>query len=324
VSDYTGMTAAAHNARGAILTLYNAHGRIHRPFSVGAAQFGGGYLPDRVATRVTQLDSRSLFGSAPGADENSLAGLRVLITDQGRSGSCTFHGTPMAMWVSAAAVGRPLPFFPSPRVGYGVVRVLELPTSSTLLTDSGGMPSDLPFVVNRWGIVPIGFGGQHPTPDGRNSDVWTADDVMGSVAANINDKPSLLDLETAGLRLALKPLRIDEGPDFGAQIKAAIDNKIAGGVGIFVDSTNFMQWNASMGPIRQINTADPRGGGHWLEFDYYYTIGGELIVGGANSWGVGWPTVTTRPASPFWTPGSWEMSLTCLRSVCSDCLIFPS
>jgi hypothetical protein len=281
-----------------------------------------GYIPDHLAVRYAQQDSREVLTSGT-SSENSLANFRYPTLDQGNSGSCTFHGTPQALYVSAAAVGRPLPFFPSPFIGYGVVRILELADANQSLTDSGAMPSDLITVVNKWGIAPIGFGGQHPTPDGRNSDIWTFADT-GDVSQNVLDKPSFLDLETSGLVLPIKPLRVDEtSSDFGGQLKAAVDGKIAGGVGIFVDVANFMQWNPANGPIKTIDTSDPQGGGHWLEFDYYYTFGSELVVGGANSWGDSWPAGNSN-GSPFFRRGGWEMTLSCLQSVCSDCLLFPA
>jgi hypothetical protein len=283
-----------------------------------------GYIPDRLAVRITQQDSRELFDSSASGDV-SLADFRGPNLDQGANGACTGAGTAQIVYVSTSASGNRLPFFPSPRIGYGIVRILELLDASMALTDSGAMPSDLIAVVNTWGIAPIGFGAQCPTPDGRNFDLWGPDDptVPGAPSPNVNTKPSLLDLETAGLKLTMKPLRVDEtSPDFGAQLTAGLNAKSAAGVGIFVD-TAFMQWDPSTGPITSINTSDSNGGGHWLELDYLYTLRGKRIVGGINSWGQ-WNAPSANVDSPFWKPGGWEMTLDCLQSVCSDCLIFPA
>lgn len=309
--------------REAVLTAH--YSRVFRaPLGVNSHPLAKlGYIPDRLVVRYSQQDSREVVTSGT-SSENSIADSRAPTVDQGQSGSCVGHGTANGLWVSYNASGKSLPFFPSPRINYVLPRILELADSSRALTDSGAMPTDLLLTFPKWGIVPIGFGSSHPTPDGRNSDIWSADDTSAT-PPNVNAKPTLLDLETAGLVLPVKPLRVDEtSSDFGGQIKGAIDGKTAGGVGIFVDVANFMQWNPASGPIRTINTSDPNGGGHWLEFDYYYTLAGELVVGGANSWGDSWPNGGASNGSPFFRSGSWEMTLNCLRSVCSDCLLFPA
>jgi hypothetical protein len=287
----------------------------------GVAVRGIGYIPDKLATRAAQRDSREVFDSSTATgDEASLAASRAATLDQGQNGACTGAGTSMILYVSS---GAKLPFFPSPRVNYGVVRILELPSATAPLTDSGAMPSDLIAVVNQWGIVPMGFGAKCPTPDGRNFDLWSDADTGGSSPANVNDKPDLLALETAGETLEVVPLRVDEtSADFGAQLKASINAKTAAGIGIFVD-TAFQNWDPSTGPIRSIDLNDPQGGGHWLELDYFYTLSGELVLGGVNSWSDMWPQSSGRSPSPFWKPGGWEMTLTCLKTTCSDCLLFP-
>ena len=278
--------------------------------------YGLGYLPDARKTRAFQIDSRAVHASAPIVDGGLVDFRWSTVIDQNNCGSCTGHGTANALYTSHNAAGVPLPSFPSPRIGYGIVREIELPSASAPLTDSGAMPSDLVAVVNKWGIAPIGTGASYPSPRGYLSDV---DET------NVNIKPGLLDLETAGLLLQLTPLRIDESsPDFGAQISASIQAKAAMGVGIFVDTTNFMQWDPSSGPIKTINTNDPQGGGHWLELDYIYLLDGAPIVGGENSWSKDWAAPSGAVASPFWRPGGWEMTLDCLVGVCSDCLGFPA
>lgn len=294
----------------------------HRPIAGGSFVKGTGYTPDRLATRVAQIDSRAFFASSGATQDVSLAHFRGPTLDQGQSGSCTGHGTSQAIYISRAAAGQPLPFFPSPRIAYAIVRVLELTQSSMALTDSGAMPSDLIAVVNKWGVAPIGFDAAHPTPDGRNSDIWSQADAP-NVAENVNSKPSLLDLEQSSVTLSSVPLRVDEAsPDFGAQIQKCLAAGIAGGVGIFVDTTNFMGWNPAQGPITKINLSDPDGGGHWLDIDYTYFRNGVQIVGGINSWSEQWPTPFGSVSSPMWLPGGWEMTLACLKTVISDCLFF--
>jgi hypothetical protein len=305
-------------------TIHTVAARGHLLLGGGFTK-GSGYRPDRLVTRATQLDSRELFASSPVQRDVTLAPLRGPTLDQGQTGSCTGHGTAQAIYIAHAAAGKPIPFFPSPRVAYGIVRVLELARSGDVLTDIGAMPSDLITVVNKWGIAPIGFDSQCPTPDGRESDIWSSADVQGGQRENVNDKPSLLDLETAGLRLDTKVARVDEGTvDFGAQIQTLLENKCSLGVGIFVDTTNFMGWNPAKGPITQINVNDPQGGGHWLDLDYTYYSKGVQIVGGINSWSAEWPTIFGMSTSSLWLPGGWEMTLDCLKTVISDCLAYQA
>lgn len=273
--------------------------------------YGAGYIPDRTATRLMQADSRWYYSSTTVAD-CSLKNYRGPQLDQNYTSSCVGHGTAQAVYTSSGAAGALLPFFPSPRIGYAIVRTLELnvypPATSQPLTDSGAMPSDLVAVAQKWGFAPIGFGctpAMPPTPDGYYTDCYQG---------NVNDKPSFADLEAAGMTMNIDALRVDESStDFGAQISASLQNKAALGVGLFVDSA-FIQWNGNS-PVTSIDTSDPNGGGHWLQMDTIYTSGGVVIVGGDNSWGSRW-------GKRNGLYGEWEMTLDCLRQVCSDCLAF--
>lgn len=265
-------------------------------------KYGRGYIPDSQGKRLLSKSSRKLFGGAspstvvPAA---SLEAFEYAILDQNATSSCTGHGSAQALYISAMAAGRPLPFCPSPRAIYSTVRMLELASASDALTDSGAMPTDIITVVNRWGVSAM----QAPTPDGHNSDVWIG---------NVNDKMDLLALEQTFVNLQVAPTRVDEtAADFTAQLQLSIANKVAGGVGIFVD-TAFEDWNGST-PITGIDTSDPNGGGHWLAVSYYYTLPtGVVVFGGPNSW-----------ASQWGINGHWEIAAPCLQSVCSDCLVFP-
>lgn len=277
------------------------------------ARYGLGYTPDSTKHRRLSRSSRYLLGSSPSAipTTGSLESFEAPIMDQGQSGSCTGHGTSQACVIAAAANGRSLPFVPSPRILYAIVRELELVTSSDALTDIGAMPSDLITVVNRWGVAPIGFDSSCPTPDGRYSDIWTPDDVVGSQHANVNDKSTFLEKETAGLSLTLITARIDvSAPDFVDQVCLALANRFSVGFGLFVDTQNFMAYDGTK-PISTIDTRDPQGGGHWIAGSSYDRSTATAVVGGPNSWNTGWGR-----------KGHWDMTFSCLQTVCSDCLIF--
>jgi hypothetical protein len=275
---------------------------------------GFGYIPD---VHRKQKDSRLRFGVSPTLPSQvSLVSFEAPVMDQTSTSSCVGHGTAQAVYTSAAAAGTPLPFVPSPRFLYAVVRTLERPDSSVALTDSGAMPSDILTVLRQFGVAPIAA-----PPGGPYSDVSDA---------NVNDEVSLLDLETAGLKLLTGEYRIDEtAPDAAAQIRASLagvggQKPAACGIGIFVDTTNFMQWNPASGPISTIDLTDPNGGGHWLGLSYsYMTSSGVVVFGGPNSWNTSWPRGGPVPGSPFWKPGHFEITAPCLKSVMSDCLSFP-
>jgi hypothetical protein len=285
-----------------------------------------GHIPDADHFR-TQKPAHLLLGSSPSAPTQvAVDAYEAPIGDQGRTGHCGGSGTQQAVYTSAGAAGKPLPFVPSPRLIYALARIQARQDSTQPLTDSGVMPANLIGAL-RWGIAPM----QTPTPDGRYDDVWSQDDLdaLGvNGTPNVNDEPSLLDLETSGLKIVTGEYRIDEtSKDFGAQIRAALGGTsappCATGVGIFVDSTNFMQWDPSTGPISTIDLNDPNGGGHWLALTYsYITPSGVVVLGGPNSWSKDWPQ-GSGGGSPFWTVGHWEMTADCLQRVCTDAILFP-
>lgn len=262
----------------------------------------GIYKKDHPLLR-TQLDAaRYLVKPTVGVPQSSLQHFEEPILDQGPTGSCTGHGTSQALTVSYAASGQPLPFRPSPKIIYELARILDRQTPADGLTDSGAMPARVMQALSFWGIQPMT---EAATSDGRLSDVEPS---------NVNDEPKLLELENSGLKLVTGEYRVDEtSSSFADMICAAI----AGGahapcpaaVGIFVDS-NFMNYSGET-PVSAIDTSDPNGGGHWLCLDYFYTdavLG--VVFGGPNSWSASWGKA-----------GHWEMTASCLQSVCSDCYL---
>jgi hypothetical protein len=296
----------------------------------GRSHFPLGHIPDADHFR-TQKPAHVLLGSAPTAGPAiSVGGFEAPIEDQGQTGHCGGTGTSQAVYASAGASGKPLPFVPSPKMIYALARIQARQDSTQKLTDSGVMPANLIGAL-RWGVMPIAA----PTPDGRYDDVWSQDDLDAVMLSglvnppNVNDEPSLLDLETSGLKIVTGEYRIDEtGSNFAAQIRAGLAGpKCATGIGIFVDVAHFMQWDPSTGPIQTIDLNDPNGGGHWLALTYSYIIPytGIVVFGGPNSWSTKWPQGRggAVPGSPFWTPGHYEITASCLQSVCTDAILFP-
>jgi hypothetical protein len=302
---------AAHEA------IARAHASQPRP------RFG--YIPD-VDHKRTQKNSRLRFSALPAVPQQaSLVSFEEPITNQGGDGACTGYGTSQILSISAAASGDPLPWRPSMWGIYTLARVLERASFMTPLTDSGAMPTDLLTVCRQYGVMPY-FG---PSPDGRIGDVWSEADTGSGGPSNVNDEPNLLQLETSGMKLLTGEYRIDEtADDFDHQLQACVagvgGKPAAAGIGIFVDTKNFMGWDPTKGPISTIDLNDSQGGGHWLPLDYYYaTPGGILVFGGPNSWGESWPQGGPAAGSPFWKPGHYEITAECLQTVLSDALAFP-
>jgi hypothetical protein len=296
-----------------------AHEAIAKAFN--PSRFHG-YIPDADHFR-TQKDAGLRFGATT-ISQTSLQSFQAPLIDQGQTGHCGGAGTAQIVYVAMGAAGSPLSFVPSPRSIYALARILARQDVSQGLTDSGVMPFYLLQVLSGYGIEPINA----PTPDGRYDDVWGPVDIAGLPLAkpNVNDEPSLLDLETSGLKLLTGQYRVDEtGAGATGLIASALTALIPAGIGIFVDS-NFQNWDPSTGPIDKINLNDPDGGGHWLCCDYFYTsptVG--LVFGGPNSWSKLWPSgIAGVPGSPFWKPGHYEITGRCLQTVMSDCLLFPT
>jgi hypothetical protein len=261
--------------------------------------FKTGYIRDPHGLRAYARAARPL-GSSNLPSAFSLEADEWTILDQNGTSGCTGYGTAQALYISYAAAGKKLPFCPSPKLLYALARILARTSANDPLFDLGASPTQLIIAVNRWGITAM----DPTTPNGAAGDLYVG---------NVNDEPSMLDLETAGMALQVLPGRIDEtATDFTSQICTSLCANVSSCVGIFVDS-NFMAYDGSS-PVSSINTSDPKGGGHWVPVSYYYIDpSGTLILGGPNSWG-----------PLYGKSGHWEATASCIQSVCTDCLTFPA
>lgn len=238
------------------------------------------------------------------------------ILDQNGCGSCTGHGTSQWMQVTYAKAGTPLPFRPSPRGIYAITRCLDraaatpVGTALPALTDDGGQPSDVIIALAQFGITALVM----PSPQGYQSDVDPS---------NVDVEPQLGDFEKAAAELLRAAVRVDPtDPAFQDNLATAVEQTGAAGIGIFVDTKNFMAYSPATGPVQTIDQSDPNGGGHWLcvssfrtcvagsDDDLKFKIPvGTLIFRGPNSWGAGWGDA-----------GHYEITGPCLAQVCSDAL----
>ena len=253
---------------------------------------GFGHIPDRPSLRTQQpalshpLISARYAALKTAASALSLRAFEAPIYDQGQSGSCGGHGSAQLTFTALNAAGMPPPWAPSPKRIYqntrAVRRAADSGSATTLppLTDSGVMPADLATALARYGISQKS---PATSPDGRNSDVWTAADTGGP--DDVNDEATIEDLEAEGFTIITGEYRIDEtAADLGAQIAASIAAKFPVGVGAFVDS-GVMDWAAGDPPINSINLSDPQGGGHWYAITGYTYDGSSYVFIVANSWG---------------------------------------
>jgi hypothetical protein len=237
--------------------------------------------------------------------------------DQGRSSACGGHAP--AIWVATCAsiAGISLGFTgcPSPWFIYATARCQEDtgPTGSPL-ADSGVEPADPINALADCGIVPMS---PTSTPDGRCSDVWTADDVAGIANApppNVGNRPTAEQLAAAAKHLVVGAYVIDPAAAFFCELIAAtLTAKKAVAACIFVD-TPFEDWGNGNPPETTAplggkpNTNDPNGGGHYVTILAHKTLAdGSLAFLIVNSWGESWGcgTPSNGPTGCIWVSGAW-------------------
>jgi len=227
--------------------------------------------------------------------------------DQGQSGSCTAGSISGGTSTALRRAGTPLPWEPSPREIYAATRAEEraimTPVSLPLppLQDVGAELADVITVLGTLGVCPQAV---PTTPDGRNYDIWTAND--GPATPNVNNEPDAAQLEAAATTLVTGAYRIDNGaPTASDQAAAAIVAGFPLYAGFFVDSAfEALGPNGVAGPP---NENDPNGGGHAVFLAGYRTNAAGarewLLV---NSWGTGWANDGTVWCSTAWLAAAWE------------------
>lgn len=264
------------------------------------------------AHRRTQLNAKlhplvgaMLFGAAlpKSADLTSFC---PPVFDQGASGSCTAHSLSGGLVTSTGAQKQPLGFVPSPCGIYACERSLEraqVRAAGPLppLEDSGAMLADGISAVQGFGVMPY----QGPTPDGRISDVWTAQDTSAA-PANVNAEPDLMGLEEAATKLIVGSHRIVEtGPDVASVTAATIAAGFAVWLGFFADSAFE---SLKPGEIASLpNESDPNGGGHAVYLVGFDTrADGSLVYTLRNSWSSGWCSGGMCLVGEQWLEAVWD------------------
>lgn len=233
-------------------------------------------------------------------------------TDQGLTGSCTWHALAIVVLVACLMLGTPLGFVPSMVAGYAATRAKERPDPSVPLEDVGADPEIVFLVAARYGVRPMKAAA---TPDGRFSDIWSAEDVAdipNAAPANLNDEPEEADLDAADatkILLDVIPHRIDPSdPRASDLMAAALDADIPLPIYAcgFVD-TAFMRLGANAVAGAPDRT-DKSGGGHAYAFSKYRTNAhGEREFFLENSWGKTWGTGGGAWVSLAFIRAQWAM-----------------
>jgi hypothetical protein len=281
--------------------------------ALGAKRSTSSKVSHRVSASLHPRLAAALHAGIKGS--GSLESFAPSILDQGSSGACTAHSFSVATVIAiACAASRgtapsPLGFVPSPRELYAATRAIARAAATPIgaheqaLGDVGAELPDVATAGREYGLKPM----QGPTPDGRNSDVWTPLDVGTAIASNVNDEPDVLGLEAGQTRLvdgeySIAPATAD-GPEL---LAASIDAGIPCWAGGFVDSA-FMRLGAGdvMGAP---NPNDPNGGGHAFVFPAYRTAStGRLEFRLRNSWGLSWADGGSGWVSEDFVRALWEL-----------------
>jgi hypothetical protein len=228
------------------------------------------------------------------------------ILDQGQSSACGAHAASGSFATLQQRHGLPV-VVPSPKLFYAGTRALmradAVPSGALpALTDSGVENTSLIAALATFGAVAM----QGPTPDGRNSDIWTPLDIEGipnAPPANVNDEPNGAQIIAA----AVDPLA-------GAYTIATDDidtlaQSIASGVPVLTGG-DVDQAFEDAGPSTIVQAPTASLGGHDLYLAGYRpsaTVTGttEFLV--VNSWGSTWAANGTVWASEAWVRSRWDL-----------------
>ena len=237
-----------------------------------------------------------------------------ILLNQGYCSGCTWHAFTAGLATRCTCAKQPPTFLGSQKGGYAYTRAIErasvTPPGQALptLTDSGAELADVVVGAGTFGVSPY----QGPSPDGRNSDVWTAQDVEGMTNAplpNVNDEPDGQQLETAASDPLSGAYTIDLTASNAVQVGvAALATGFPLYVGAFVDSA-FM--SLQFGQIAQApNQNDPNGGGHaifLIDRRPSTAVPGTTEFLLRNSWGP-WAGALASNDGMVWVSQAWYLA----------------
>ena len=277
-------------------------------FAKGARRSHPSKLASKKAAATHPVIAAILATTATIAESCDLAPYEPQRLDQGQSGSCTAHSFSGSISTACRKAGIVLGFKPSPRETYATTRGLERAATTAVgqplpdLTDSGCEPADVMNAGATFGTSPM----LGPTPDGRNSDIWTAQDTTAQ-APNVNNEPDGNQLQTAGTSIITGEYTIDATASNVSDIVAAA---ISAGFPVYTCFFCDSAFEAlTVGQVAQApNQNDPNGGGHATYLSGYTTNpDGTRTFILSNSWGTGWCDNGRCLVSEAWLKAVWEM-----------------
>src|SRR5512135_1068853 len=276
------------------------------PYAKGAKRSHPLKVASKKAAALHPKVAALLAAAIPAASD--LASFEPPRLDQGQTGSCTAHALSGSVSTACRKAGVQIGFETSPREMYAATRGLERANATPvgqplpLLTDSGAEPADVFTACATFGIAPM----QGPTPDGRNSDIWSDQDTS-SAPPNVNNEVDANQLQQAGTTLVTGEYAIDPtAPNVSDVAAAAIAAGFPIYVAAFVD-TAFE--DLQPGQVAQpANENDPNGGGHAIFLSGYKTNpDGSRTFILTNSWGTGWCDNGRCLVSEAWLKACWEL-----------------
>jgi C1A family cysteine protease len=230
----------------------------------------------------------ALASPLPASVDNSLQPA----TDQGQSSSCTAHSLIKGVQILTGFQG-------SEHVLYSLTGTLE---GENPPADDGRQCVDCLTVVSTQGVHPF----EGNSPDGRNSDIWTANDTS---AEPPNVCLPATPAETANLtKFALGANSIDPAASNLSDLLASC----LAAKGIVYLGTEigqaFEQLQGATVAQPDPNANDPNGGGHALIIVGYRTMAdGSRQFKVQNSWGETWDENGECWASLAWCAACWEL-----------------
>ena len=247
------------------------------------------FIAIRCLRSLRPAHAAALAAPLPAAVDNS----RHPDTNQGQSSACTAHALVKCVEIVTGFSG-------SEHVLYSLsgTRGGENP-----LVDDGRCLSDCLAVIQTMGLAPF----EGPSPDGRNSDVWTADDT--SVPPNVCVAATAAEIGAASEHVyaGLGLNSIDPADSNVSNLVAAC---LAAGGAVYL-GTQVGQAFEQLGgtTIAQPDPAnDPNGGGHALALVGYRTASdGSRQFRVQNSWGESWDDAGECWASLAWLQACWEL-----------------
>jgi hypothetical protein len=224
--------------------------------------------------------------------------------DQGQTGTCSCHALSTGAYAAQKLAGIQTPLDASPHVLYSVSGRIEVGHTGPLW-DNGRQLVDVLEAARTVGLAPQ----QGPTPDGRNSDVWSDADTGGTPPGNVCVDATPAELGAANLHeFDFGHHTIDPtAADVEAQVIATLTAQVP--APILLGTLVGQQFEAA-GPGTIVEPAgdDSTAGGHALLIVGHRTLAdGTRQFRVCNSWSGSWGESGEIWASSAWLRACWEL-----------------